>query len=85
MAERGGGGAMFYSLTLTTGLPELGASGQNLCLIASEYLELCKIVKSFRLRRSNKGRALVISSYKAEENFLYLVYSLTRSLMTYTS
>ena len=36
---------------LTTGPPKMGASGQNLCQIASENPEMGKI---FRLRRANR-------------------------------
>ena len=41
---------------LTTGPPKMGASGQNLCQIASEHPEVCKIFKIIRLRRASKGR-----------------------------
>ena len=40
---------------LTTGPPKMGASGQNLCQIASENPEMGKIFKIFRLRRANRG------------------------------
>ena len=41
---------------LTIGPPKMGASGQDLCQIASEHPEMCKIFKIFRLQRANKGR-----------------------------
>ena len=41
---------------LTSGPPKWAASGQNLCQIASEHLEMYKIFKIFRMRRANMGK-----------------------------
>ena len=59
---------------LTTGPPEMGASGQNPCQIASEHPEMCKIFACGRLIREELI-ALVILGCKEriQIDFLYLV------------
>ena len=42
------------------------ASGKNLCQIASEHPEMCRIFKIFRLRRANMGR-----TYSADDFMLF--------------
>ena len=46
---------------LTTGPPKMGASGKNLCQIASEHPEMCKI---FRLRRANQGKTYLSGDFR---------------------
>ena len=61
---------------LTTALapPKWAATGQNLCQIASEHLEMCKIFKIFRLRRANMVRAYSSGDFMLfQSEFLYLV------------
>ena len=63
---------------LTTSPPKMGASVQNLCQIAAEQPEMCKIFKNFscgELIIREELISLVIIGCKAKDsiNFLYLV------------
>ena len=52
--------------------PKWAASGQNLCQIASEHLEMYKIFKIFRLRRANMGK-----TYSSGDFMLFRANSFT--------
>ena len=59
---------------LTTPLPKWAASGQNLCQIASEHLEMWKIFKICGLRRADMGITYLSGYCKLfQSEFFYLI------------